>query len=92
MPVPSGSQHQAHLAQPGANLFPWLPGLAEEGEVRRKKGGKESRNYKDSVRFSNERQKVRKKAESSIPDSSQQQGTCSGNRKNGKPLCVYECV
>lgn len=51
-----------------------------------------SRNYKDSVRFSNERQKVRKKAESSIPDRSQQQGTCSGNRKNRKPLHVYECV
>lgn len=36
LPVPSGSQHQEHLAHPGANLSPWLPGSKKKSEGRRR--------------------------------------------------------
>lgn len=87
----------AHLAQPGANLYPWLPGREKESERRKSRSGKErqikkvekesSLARKDRKRVSQETKKKKLNQAYLIVPSSEGHALVMG-RTNSQCVCV----
>lgn len=89
LPMPSGSQHQAHLAQPGANLSPWLPGREKGREGRKRELEKQRQIDNNRVRRDEKSVKKQNRAYLMVP-SSKEQWPATG--ENAQSLYVCVCV